>query len=140
MYHLAIYDNQEGIIYIQLIWLFSLLEQLEDRVITSGLPLGALWLRVERLRECVFFSAVEESEDPQRVVFREDMTPLLFPITQVYNTQLIINTLLLLKVPPLPMTDAFFKYTRLHSIPWFLDSVEFVLAAKFSKGNIHFLP
>ena len=118
--------------------LFTFLEQLEDSIITSGLPLGALWLRIERLREGIYFFPVEESSDPQRMVFREDLAHLLFPITRSCSTRLIMNCLLLLKVPPLPLSGAFYKYARLDNITWSLDSVEIILAANFSKGKRFF--
>ncbi|CAH1399312.1 unnamed protein product [Nezara viridula] len=114
------------------------IQRLEDGVITSGLPLGSLWLRIERLREGIYFFPVEESSDPQRMVFREDLTQLLFPITKSCESRLIMNTLLLLKVPPLPLTDAFYRFTKLDKISWSLDSAEIILSAKFS-GNEDYL-
>lgn len=113
-----------------LLKLFYFVERLEDNIITSGLPLGSLWLRIERLREGIYFFPVEESSDPQRMVFREDLTQLLFPIAKSCESRLIMNTLLLLKVPPLPLTDAFYRFTKLDKIPWSLDCAEIILSPK----------
>ncbi|XP_066901911.1 nuclear exosome regulator NRDE2 isoform X2 [Halyomorpha halys] len=112
------------------------IQRLEDSVITSGLPLGSLWLRIERLREGIYFFPVEESSDPQRMVFREDLAQLLFPVTKSCETRIIMNTLLLLKVPPLPLTDAFYRFTKLDKISWSLDCVEIILSAKCNEDYL----
>ncbi|KAK9508708.1 hypothetical protein O3M35_006200 [Rhynocoris fuscipes] len=103
------------------------IQTLEDAVLTSGLTLGALWLRTEHLRECVHFSPVLESPDPQRTVFVDDLSGILFPLGSFTYSRLMCLALISFKVPPLPMTDAFYEYVGLKDISWSLDNVELLL-------------
>lgn len=51
----------------------------EDGVVTSGLPLSVLWLRVEQLRAAAHFLPDPNCDsDPQRVVFSDDMAGICF--------------------------------------------------------------
>ncbi|CAA9996254.1 unnamed protein product, partial [Nesidiocoris tenuis] len=79
--------------------IFSVAEKLEDSIMTSGLPLHALWIRTEHLRSCVhFLPALEETGDHQRLVLPEDIAPLLYPITPDLSTRLSSVAVTLLKV------------------------------------------
>uniref|UniRef100_T1HR85 Protein NRDE2 homolog n=1 Tax=Rhodnius prolixus TaxID=13249 RepID=T1HR85_RHOPR len=112
------------------------IQSLEDTVLTSGLTLGALWLRIEHLRECVHFIPTIDSPDPQRTVFVDDLSGLLFPLGSGTYSRLMCLALVTLKVPPLPMTEAFYQYVGLKTIPWSLDSVEISLTANMVNKGI----
>lgn len=72
----------------------------------SQLPIHELWLRIERLREaCHWFPylGTGECEDPQRLVFPEDVAELIHPITMPGNTFILTATIMtLVKIPLLP--------------------------------------
>lgn len=109
------------------------LVELEEVVLNSQLPLHELWLRVEKLREaCHWLPHVGDQpcEDPQRLVFTEDVAELIHPITMPENTFILTATILtLLKVPLLPCRHTTMQKLGLDYVPWALDSVESLLAA-----------
>lgn len=111
------------------------LVELEEVVLSSQLPLHELWLRTEKLREsCHFIPFTEENEceDPQRIVFPEDVAELIHPITMPENTfRLIVTILTLLKVPLLPCRHSTMKGLGLDYVPWALDSIEPLLPIFF---------
>lgn len=76
--------------------------ELEEAILGSQLPLSTLWLRVETLRagtHWVPLPADADSEDPQRLVFPEDVNDLIHPINCPHLTfRLVTVTLSLLKV------------------------------------------
>lgn len=102
---------------------------LEDVVFKSQLPSHELWLRTEKLRESYHWLPVsEECEDPQRIVFVEDVVELIQPITMPENTFRLTATILtLLKIPLLPCRHNTMNQLGLDYVPWALDSIESVL-------------
>uniref|UniRef100_A0A0A9XLV0 Uncharacterized protein n=1 Tax=Lygus hesperus TaxID=30085 RepID=A0A0A9XLV0_LYGHE len=114
------------------------IEKIEDGIMTSGLPLHALWIRTEHLRSCVhFLPSTDEQGDHQRLVLPEDVAPLMYPITSDLSTRLAGVALTLLKVPPLPCSEAFVTYLGLKKIPWHLESSEILLTAMVPTGVTH---
>ncbi|KAJ8921529.1 hypothetical protein NQ315_003147 [Exocentrus adspersus] len=108
------------------------LVELEEVVFTSQLPLHELWLRTEKLREaCHWIPYLEDGEcnDPQRLVFTEDVAELIHPITTPENVfKLTATVFSLLKIPLLPCRHTTMQELGLDYVPWSLDSVEPLLA------------
>ncbi|XP_045469039.1 nuclear exosome regulator NRDE2 [Harmonia axyridis] len=102
---------------------------LEDVVFKSQLPSHELWLRTEKLRESYhWLPVIENCEDPQRIVFAEDVVELIQPITMPENTYRLTATILtLLKIPLLPCRHSTIQELGLDYVPWALDSIESVL-------------
>ncbi|KAL1122792.1 hypothetical protein AAG570_003118, partial [Ranatra chinensis] len=115
---------------------FDVLGELEDSIVTCGLPLGAIWLRIEHLREATNFLPIESGEDPQRIVFVDDVSHLLFPINRAEVPRLIAIIFVLLKVPPLPMLDSFLEFVGLKKINWAIESSELLLTATYDYGIV----
>ncbi|XP_017780596.1 PREDICTED: protein NRDE2 homolog [Nicrophorus vespilloides] len=103
--------------------------ELEELVLTSQLPIHELWLRIEKLREASHWVPLrEECEDPQRIVFPEDVSELIHPITMPGNTlKLTVTILTLLKIPLLPGRHTAMKKFGIDYVPWSLDSIESLL-------------
>ncbi|RZB41006.1 NRDE2 -like [Asbolus verrucosus] len=105
--------------------------ELEEVVFNSQLPLHELWLRTEKLREsCHWLPYMEdgECEDPQRLVFPDDVAELIHPITMPENTfKLIVTILSLLKIPLLFCRHSTMQDLGLDYVPWALDSIESLL-------------
>lgn len=87
------------------------LNEYEELVLKSDLPMNELWWRMETLRGICNFLPVRTSsdgqmEDPQRFVFNEDICNLVNPLknNRAYNFDLFIIILRLLKLP-LPYRD-----------------------------------
>lgn len=113
------------------------IEQLEDEILTCGLPICSLWLRLEKLRQRVHWYPVsdDDCEDPQRVVIPTDVTDLVRPITTPsLSLRIAVITLFVLKVPPIPFHDSLFRILNLSSIPCLMDSAEVLLSAFCSIG------
>lgn len=109
--------------------------ELEEVVLGSQLPIHELWLRIEKLREaCHWLPVVGEGcEDPQRMVFPEDVNELIHPITMPENIFKLTATILtLLKIPLLPCRHNTMQELGLDYVPWALDSVESLLPVFFS--------
>lgn len=88
-----------------------LLNEYEELVLKSDLPMNELWWRMETLRSICNFLPVRTSssgqmEDPQRYVFNEDVCNLVNPLKNniAYKFDLFIVILRLLKLP-LPYRD-----------------------------------
>nr|XP_022910843.1 protein NRDE2 homolog [Onthophagus taurus]XP_022910844.1 protein NRDE2 homolog [Onthophagus taurus] len=113
--------------------------KLEEIVLNSKLPLHELWLRIEKLREAchwVPFSGDENCEDPQRMVFVEDVNELIHPITMPGNTfKMTAISLTLLKVPLLPCRHTTMKNFGLDYVPWSLDSIETIVLPTFLRTH-----
>lgn len=81
---------------------FLFVAELEEAILGSQLPLPTLWLRVETLRagtHWVPLPSDSDSEDPQRLVFPEDVNDLIHSINCPHLTfRLVTVTLSLLKV------------------------------------------
>lgn len=112
----------------------------EERILASELPLLELWLRVEQLREGAHWlpwASDEDCEDPQRLVFSDDVSDLLHPITTVsLLPHLATVVLTLLKVPVLPCRDTALRIINRHQTSWSLDTVEMLLPAFFPMGTV----
>lgn len=86
------------------------LNEYEELVLKSDLPMNELWWRMETLRSICNFLPVrtvsEQMDDPQRFVFNEDICNLVNPLKNVsaYNFDLFLIILRLLKFP-LPYRD-----------------------------------
>ncbi|KAJ8965402.1 hypothetical protein NQ314_004154 [Rhamnusium bicolor] len=111
------------------------LVELEEVVFSSHLPLHELWLRTEKLREsCHWLPYLDddECEDPQRLVFTEDVAELIHPITMPENIFKLTSTILsLLKIPLLPCRHCTMQDLGLDYVPWSLDSIEPLLPVFF---------
>jgi hypothetical protein len=107
------------------------LVEFEEVVFNSQLPLHELWLRTEKLREaCHWLPFAEDGqcEDPQRLVFPEDVAELIHPITMPENTFKLIATILtLMKIPLLFCRHSTMQDLGLDYVPWALDSIESLL-------------
>ncbi|XP_067637289.1 nuclear exosome regulator NRDE2 [Eurosta solidaginis] len=75
----------------------------EELILQSGLPMNEIWLRIEKLRQGFSFLPCPESakcNDPQRIVFNEDICHYIYPLKSRDNSfYLILLILRLLKVP-----------------------------------------
>ena len=87
------------------------LNEYEELVLKSDLPMNELWWRMETLRSICNFLPVKtvtngQMDDPQRYVFNEDICNLVNPLKniQAYNFDLFVVILRLLKLP-LPYRD-----------------------------------
>lgn len=112
-------------------------EELEDNMLSSGLPVSSLWLRMERLRQRVHWypASDPDCEDPQRVVVSTDVTDLLKPITsKPMNLRIAVVTMILLKVPLIPLRDTVYRMLSLNDIKWHMDSAEHLLSIFCSLG------
>ncbi|XP_067013545.2 nuclear exosome regulator NRDE2 [Anabrus simplex] len=113
---------------------------LEERILTSQLPLPELWYRVERLRECAHWlpwSSSADCEDPQRLVFPDDVSDLLHPITTPgLNFKLVLIVLTLLKVPLLPCRSTTLQFLGADQVPWYLDCAESLLSVHYPQGTV----
>lgn len=81
----------------------------EELVLTSGLPMTEIWLRIEKLRQSYYFlpcpPGFKSSADPQRIVFNEDVCYYIYPLSDSENAfQLILYTLHMLKLPLISTT------------------------------------
>ncbi|XP_063706723.1 nuclear exosome regulator NRDE2 [Culicoides brevitarsis] len=78
-------------------------EEYEEIILKSGLPLNEIWLRIEKLRSAYYFLPcviTDLQSDPQRVVLDEDICDLAFPlINQTQRFHLFILVLYLMKYP-----------------------------------------
>ena len=105
--------------------------KLEETILNSQLPIHVLWLRIEKLRESCHwlpFNGDDKCDDPQRIVFPEDVNELVHPITMQENTFKLIATILsLLKIPLLPSRHTTMRDLGLNYVPWSLDSIETIL-------------
>ncbi|XP_018323794.1 protein NRDE2 homolog [Agrilus planipennis] len=117
------------------------LEELENAVLSSQLPIHELWLRIEKLREsCHWLPSKDENcEDPQRIVFAEDVSEFIHPITMPGNTfKLTAIVLTLLKVPLLPCRHSTIQELGLDYVPWSLDSIEMLLPLFYPMYGVNF--
>lgn len=108
--------------------------ELEELVLKSQLPIHELWLRIEKLREACHWLPYngENCEDPQRMVFPEDVAELIHPITMPENTFKFTATVLtLLKIPLLPCRHSTMQELGLDYVPWAVDSIESLLPIFF---------
>lgn len=88
------------------------LNEYEELVLKSELPMNELWWRMETLRSICNFLPVQTStsgqmDDPQRFVFNEDICNLVNPLknARAYKFDLFVIILRLLKFP-LPLRDS----------------------------------
>lgn len=111
------------------------LVELEEIIFTSQLPLQELWLRTEKLREsCHWLPYLDDEncEDPQRLVFTDDVADLIHPITLPENIFKLTATIAaLLKIPLLPCRHTTMQDLGLDYVPWSLDSTEPLLSVFF---------
>ncbi|XP_069697823.1 nuclear exosome regulator NRDE2 isoform X2 [Periplaneta americana] len=118
----------------------ELVTETEERILSSQLPLSEIWLRVEQLREGVHWLpwvSDEDCEDPQRVVFSDDVSDLLHPITTAsLLPNLTAIALMLLKVPLLPCRDTALRIVYKDQKSWYWDAVEMLLPALFPTGTL----
>lgn len=116
--------------------------QLEEVILTSNLPSHELWLRIEKLREASHWlpwDKQEECEDPQRLVFNEDVSELIQPITYPGNMfRLCAITFTLLKVPLLPCRHTTMHQLGLDYVPWALDALELLLPTFYPLSTVNF--
>lgn len=112
----------------------------EEHILASELPLSELWLRVEQLREGVHWlpwTSDEDCEDPQRLIFSDDISDLLHPITTASLVpRLTAVVLMLLKVPLLPCRDTALRVINRHQKSWSMDAIEMLLPSFFPMGTV----
>ena len=120
--------------------LFLFQGEKEDAVISSGLILSALWLRIEQLRTCVHFVPLkdkfQECDDPQRIVFTDDMASLLHPVSSKFNFHLVVITVILFKVPLLPTRQCINDALGLEETLNSTVTIETLFSAVFPVGII----
>ncbi|XP_068617416.1 uncharacterized protein [Battus philenor] len=86
------------------------LRDIEDKAIDSGLPLSAVWVRVEKARGAAHWrpcvsggvagSVVDDGGDPQRTPLPHDVAELLLPVVDPHQLfRLSVRLLMLAKVP-----------------------------------------
>lgn len=116
------------------------LREKEDTIISSGLILSALWLRIEQLRTCVHFVPVkdkfQECDDPQRIVFTDDMGSLLHPVSSKFNFHLVVVTTMLFKVPLLPTRQSIIDVLGLDDTLNSMISIETIFASVYAVGIV----
>lgn len=116
----------------------SLIEY-EEVVLSSGLPMHEIWLRIEKLRQNFNFLPCPENvtcNDPQRIVFNEDICKFIYPLTNNENSfQLILLILKLLKIPILSSNLDNFCLFEKNDFTEF-DSIEEILVT-FLSNSFH---
>ncbi|XP_054262379.1 nuclear exosome regulator NRDE2 isoform X2 [Macrosteles quadrilineatus] len=108
----------------------------EDLILSSGLPLSVLWLRIEKLRAAYhYLPSANAGADPQRVVFSEDLAGLVQPVMgEELQLQLVAVVFNLLKIPLLPTRHSTLECIGLLQIPSSFSNVEVLLAAAYPSG------
>ncbi|GLG93140.1 CN102 protein [Gryllus bimaculatus] len=118
----------------------DLITDLEETVLNSQLPLPELWYRIEKLREAAHWlpwSSEVECEDPQRLVFVDDVSDMLHPITSPkLSIRLALIVMTLLKIPCLPWRHTTMLSIGLHQVPSFLDGVEVLLTMYYPQHTL----
>lgn len=116
----------------------SLIEY-EEVVLSSGLPMHEIWLRIEKLRQNFNFLPCPENvtcNDPQRIVFNEDICNFIYPLTNNENSfQLVLLILKLLKIPILSSNLENFVLFKKNDFTEF-DSIEEILIT-FLQNSFH---
>lgn len=116
----------------------SLIEY-EEVVLSSGLPMHEIWLRIEKLRQNFNFLPCPENvtcNDPQRIVFNEDICNFIYPLTNNENSfQLVLLILKLLKIPILSSNLENFCLFEKNDFTEF-DSIEEILIT-FLQNSFH---
>ncbi|XP_044733278.1 uncharacterized protein LOC123295883 [Chrysoperla carnea] len=80
----------------------------ETLILQSKLPTHELWLRIEKLRESFHFIPEDNSDDPQRIIFNDELNELIYPIIDQNNiNKLIIIILNIYKIPLIPFRNEF---------------------------------
>lgn len=104
----------------------DLLIEFEEVVLSSGLPMNEIWLRVEKLRTNFYFLPCPTGftcSDPQRMVFNEDVCQFIYPLNGRENSlKLVFIILRLLKVPLVSYGD---RFKEREESEW--DSIEDIL-------------
>ena len=116
------------------------LVEYEEVILSSGLPMNEVWLRIEKLRQNFYFLPCPEdrsSSDPQRMVFNEDIVHFVYPlVNKEYSFNLIIIILKLLKVPLPPHSLKHCFFTKQENCSEF-DSIEDILHIFLTKSFKH---
>lgn len=95
-------------------------------------------MRVEHLRSSVHFLPIDSCDDPQRVVFTDDLTGFLQPITTSHlNLQLVVTVITLLKVPLLPTRHSTLEMLSFLDLTSCINNVESLLAAVYPVGPVY---
>lgn len=84
----------------------NLLIEFEEVVLSSGLPMNEIWLRIEKLRTNFYFLPCPSGftcSDPQRMVFNEDVCHFIYPLNQRENSLKLVFIILRLLRIPLPV-------------------------------------
>lgn len=116
-----------------------IIEEYEEEILLSGLPLNSLWSRLEILRSRVYWYPTEDPSctDPQRLILTSDVSDCLYPIVDPdHQFVLAVYSLIALKVPMLPFRHCSFVGIQLKNIPWYLDSSEILLAGYFDDAML----
>lgn len=116
-----------------------IIEEYEEEILLSGLPLNSLWSRLEILRSRVYWYPTEDPSctDPQRMILTSDVSDCLYPIVDPdHQFVLAVYSLIALKVPMLPFRHCSFVGIQLKNIPWYLDSSEILLAGYFDDAML----
>ncbi|KAL6265282.1 hypothetical protein P5V15_002062 [Pogonomyrmex californicus] len=106
---------------------------MEEMILMSRLPLNQLWQRTESLRENCHWISVSRDElelvgDSRRFILPEDVADFVHPIlSRNSNFQMVIYSLLCLKVPLLPCRDCYMKELSLKDFHWGIESLEVLL-------------
>lgn len=111
-----------------------MLIEFEEVVLSSGLPMNEIWLRVEKLRTNFYFLPCPSGftcSDPQRMVFNEDVCHFIYPLNQRENGLKLVFIILRLLRIPLPVYRLTMDNDREES-EW--DAIENILSVFYYRS------
>ncbi|XP_014085988.2 nuclear exosome regulator NRDE2 [Bactrocera oleae] len=112
--------------------------EFEELVLQSGLPMNEIWLRIEKLRQGFNFLPCPEKikcNDPQRIVFNEDICHYIYPMESRENSfYLILLILKLLKVPFIQCEGLAEKFSAHLEFIGDSDAIEDILAVCLQRN------
>lgn len=112
--------------------------EFEELVLQSGLPMNEIWLRIEKLRQGFNFLPCPEKikcNDPQRIVFNEDICHYIYPMESRENSfYLILLILKLLKVPFIQCEGLADKFSAHLEFMGDSDAIEDILAVCLQRN------
>ncbi|XP_004527132.1 protein NRDE2 homolog [Ceratitis capitata] len=108
----------------------------EEIVLQSGLPMNEIWQRIEKLRQSFnFLPCLNSSNDPQRIVFNEDICHYIYPLELRENSfYLMLLILRLLKLPFIQTEELAEKFTAHLQLIGDSDAIEDTLAVCLQRN------
>lgn len=112
--------------------------EFEELVLQSGLPINEIWLRIEKLRQGFNFLPCPEKikcNDPQRIVFNEDICHYIYPMeTRENSFYLILLIVKLFKVPFIQCEGLADKFGAHLELMGDSDAIEDILATCLQRN------